>query len=407
MIIEDYKINNILSEVGVIDNRDVPFHRLTLEKGTTYNSYFYNTEKKTIIDTVDMMYTKDYLDNLAQKIDLETLAYIVINHTEPDHSGAVGGLARKAKNAKIVCTQKAVYHLTQLYKIPEERFIVVKMGDTLDIGGTVLSFYPVEHLHTEETMITFSEADSVLFSCDIFSTHIATQEALESKADIDITEDYKVYYDLIMSPHKMYVRPMIRIVKSLPIKMICTSHGYILDRNLDTFIGIYDDKSKAFTKSHAVAIVFTSMRGQTTKIAKAFAHELNKNPLTPATMYNADKVDHKEILEAIDKADVVLFGSSTKYGDMFGTLEDILKTMPSLHGKIALAFGAFGWSGEGVEIIQDYLLKTEAQVLTSSEYYKSNGAINCEFPFRVRFIFNDADEEKVKDSVLYINSLLE
>ncbi|PWX27740.1 FprA family A-type flavoprotein, partial [Clostridium perfringens] len=147
---KEIKLRNDIYSVGVIDNRPVPFHRLILEKGTTYNSYLLKTRKPTVIDTVDLIYTKDFLNNLKEIIDLKDISYIVINHTEPDHSGALGGLARQAINAKIVCSEKAVYHLKELYKLHDRDFIVVNDGDTLDIGGKTLLFKMTPYLHTEE-----------------------------------------------------------------------------------------------------------------------------------------------------------------------------------------------------------------------------------------------------------------
>ena len=153
---------NIYS-VGVIDDRKVPFHRLILEDGTTYNSYLLKTEKPTIIDAVDFIYSKQYLENLKKLIDLKEIQYIVINHTEPDHSGALGSLAKQASNATIVCSEKAVYHLKELYRLQDRNFLVVKDRDTLDIGGKTLLFRITPFLHTEETMITYCIEDKTLF----------------------------------------------------------------------------------------------------------------------------------------------------------------------------------------------------------------------------------------------------
>lgn len=105
----EIKLKDDIYSVGVIDDRKVPFHRLILEDGTTYNSYLLKTEKPTVIDTVDLIYTKEYMENLKSLVDLKDIQYIVINHTEPDHSGALGGLARQATNATIVCSEKAVF----------------------------------------------------------------------------------------------------------------------------------------------------------------------------------------------------------------------------------------------------------------------------------------------------------
>ncbi|MBY0755868.1 FprA family A-type flavoprotein [Clostridium sardiniense] len=398
--------NNIYS-VGVIDDRKVPFHRLILEDGTTYNSYLLKTEKPTVIDTVDLIYTKEYIENLKSFIDLKDIQYIVINHTEPDHSGALGGLARQATNATIVCSEEAVYHLKELYKLHDRNFLVVGDGETLDIGGKTLLFRMTPYLHTEETMITYCIDDKILFPCDIFSTHLIAKEYLLSKTDLDITEAFTVYYDLIMSPHKKYVRPMIAIVKNLDIDMIAPSHGYIIDENVEKYISIYDERSRATKKGKKTTIVYTTMRNSTKVIAEKFKEEFKTEDIEVA-IFNADKSNEEEILESIKESDAILFGTSTRYGDLIGSIENILKKLPEmdLEGKAACAFGSFGWSGEPIEIIQDYLNNTNANVLSTSSIIKSTGMIDVNFPIRIRFSLNEESKKDVIKAADYISSIL-
>ena len=403
----EIKLKDDIYSVGVIDDRKVPFHRLILEDGTTYNSYLLKTEKPTVIDTVDLIYTKEYMENLKSLIDLKDIQYIVINHTEPDHSGALGGLARQATNATIVCSEKAVYHLKELYKLHDRNFLVVNDGDTLDIGGKTLLFRMTPYLHTEETMITYCVQDKILFPCDIFSTHLTAKEHFVSKTKSNITEAFTIYYDLIMSPHRKYVRPMISIVKDLDIDMIAPSHGYILDENIDKYISIYDEKSKETKKGKKATIVYTTMRNATKGIAEKLKEEFEAEEIEVA-IFNADKSDEKEILESIEKSDAILFGTSTKYGDLIGSIENILKKLPemNLEGKVAGAFGSFGWSGEPIEIIQDYLNETNANVLSTSSIIKTTGMIDVKFPIRVRFSLNEESTKDVVRAADYISSIL-
>lgn len=403
----EVKLKNDIYSVGVIDDRPVPFHRLILEKGTTYNSYLLKTKKPTVIDTVDLIYTKDFLNNLKAIIDLKDISYIVINHTEPDHSGALGGLARQATNAKIVCSEKAVYHLKELYKLHDREFIIVNDGDTLDIGGKTLLFKMTPYLHTEETMITYCIEDKILFPCDIFSTHLTAKEHFSSKAKEDITDDFITYYKLIMAPHRKYVRPMIDIVKNLDIEMIAPSHGYILDEDIQKYIDIYDKYSKETKKGKKATIVYTTMRNATKGIAEKFKSELENEDIEVA-IFNADKTSKEDILNSIKESDAILFGTSTKYGDLIGSIEDILKELPNLDlsNKILGAFGSFGWSGEPIEIIQDYLNSTNGNVLNTSSIIKSTGMIDVHFPVRIRFSLNDESEKEVVRAADYISSII-
>lgn len=398
--------DNIYS-VGVIDDRKVPFHRLILEQGTTYNSYLLETEKPTIIDTVDIMFTKQYIENLKKIIDLKKIQYIVINHTEPDHSGALGGLARQATNATIICSEKAVYHTKELYKLHDRNFLVVKDRDTVDIGGKTLLFRMTPYLHTEETMITYCIEDKILFPCDVFSTHLSANETFDSKTDMDITEAFTVYYDLIMSPHKKYVRPLISALKELEIEMIAPSHGYVLDQNIEKYISIYDERSRQTKKGKKAAIVYTTMTNSTKAIAEKFKKDLEAEDIEVA-IFNADKSEESDIIEAIRNSDALLFGTSTRYGDLIGSIENILKKLKdmNLEGKVAAAFGSFGWSGEPIEIIQDYLNETNAKVLSTSSIIKSTGMIEVNFPVRVRFSLNEESKKDVEKAADYISSIL-
>lgn len=374
---------------GVVDDRKVPFHRLILEKGTSYNSYLIKDEKTALIDTVDMLFGKEFVDNLGKEMDLETLDYIVINHTEPDHSGALGALARKAKNAKIVCTAFAVYELMEMYKLDKERFMVVRTGDEINLGTKTISFHETPFLHTEETMVTYLKEDKILFPCDIFSTHIADKKALfisELEDEASILEDYKVYYKLIMDPHRRYVLPMVDVVKNLDIKMIAPSHGYILDQNIMKYVEIYEESAKESKKNIKTLILFNTMSGNTKKMARMLENELVELGFEVESI-NTEKAELEDVLTKIQYADGILFGTSTRYADIPGNLEVILKELKELEveGKPAAAFGSYGWSGEAVEVVQDYLTGAGMKALRSSDVIKSTGMSKIEFPLRVRF----------------------
>ncbi len=192
--------------VGKIDDRDVPFHRLVLTKGTTYNSYLIDSDLPTVIDTVDISFAREYVEGLKKHMNPADIKYIVINHVEPDHSGALPALANQAKDAVIVCTELASLELKKMYRLYDRKFLIIRDGDTLDIGGKTLQFFETPYMHTEETMITLLKEDSILFSCDIFSTHLANTEYFSDAADFDIKEDYTTYYQLIMHPHRRHVR---------------------------------------------------------------------------------------------------------------------------------------------------------------------------------------------------------
>lgn len=400
-------INESIYWVGKIDDRDVPFHRLTLTKGTTYNSYLLMTEKPTIIDTVDISFGREFVENLKSLIDLDKIQYIVINHTEPDHSGGLGAIAARAKNAVIVCTEPAVDELKEMYKLHRREFLVVKDGGTLDIGGKTLKFIETPYLHTEETMVTYCEEDKILFPCDIFSTHVANYEYFNDLAKENITEDFTAYYTLIMHPHRKYVQNMIEKIKDLDIDILAPSHGFIIRKDVEKFIEIYNEMSKNTDKGKKAVIVYSTMGGNTRKVASMLQEGFENSDIAVEIM-NVNKMPREEILEGIKGADAVLFGSSTRYGDMIGNLEEILNELQNmnLEGKVAAAFGSYGWSGEAIEVVQDYLNKTNMKVLNTSEIIKSTGMTDVEFPLRVRFSPKDEDIKNIEKAVVFTADLL-
>ncbi|WP_019423511.1 FprA family A-type flavoprotein [Paenibacillus sp. OSY-SE] len=403
-----FKLSKDIYWVGKIDSREVPFHRLLLTKGTTYNSYLLKTGKPTVIDTVDMEFGREFAEKIAEMIDPLDIQYIVINHTEPDHSGGLAALASKATNATIVCTEIAVPEIQQMYKLQHRNYLVVKDGDQLDIGGKTLLFKETPYLHTEETMITYCIEDKILFPCDIFSTHVAVEHLFADEAGYDITEDFTGYYQAIIHPHRRYVRTLMEAIRDLEIDIIAPSHGFILRRDIAKYISLYDEFSTETKDNKKVTIVYATLKNNTKKMAHILRDCFVENNIS-VDLWDVDKADETEILSSIGAADAVFIGSSTKYADMTGKLETLLQKMQKmdLEGKLAAAFGSYGWSGEAIEVVQDYLNKTNMTVQSTSNVIKSTGMTHVEFPVRVRF--SPKEEEKIKkirNAAEFISDLL-
>lgn len=385
--------------VGKVDDRPVPFHRLVLEKGTTYNSYLLDTDKPTLIDTVDIAFGVEFVKNLEQIMDLDKLQYVVINHVEPDHAGGLPALMNKAKNATIVTTARAKELLNGMFKLHNRDYLIINDGDTLDIGGKTLKFFETPYLHTEETMATYSVEDEILYPCDQFSTHIATYDIFNDEAKEDITEDFKVYYRLIMGPHRPFVRKMLDKIRGLDIKMIAPSHGFILRDNVKKYIDLYDTMSQNSTVSgiKKALILFSSMTGNTAKIAQNLSKGLEELGVE-ATIINTKNADIEDIRAMAQEADAILIGSSTRYGDMIGNIEDAVKEIVKLDlsDKLGAAFGSYGWSGESIEILNDYLKQSNINLIDTSYLIKSTGDSSVEFPLRINFY---GDDERAEFSV--------
>ena len=393
--------------IGYVDERRVPFHRLVLEKGTTYNSYLLMTEKPTVIDTVDIEFGREYVENLSRIIDPKEIKYIVINHVEPDHAGALPALASKAINATIVTTALGAEELKLMFKLHNREFLIIKDGDFLDIGGKTLQFFETPYLHTEETMITYCVEDKILFSCDQFSTHIATKELFNDLAKEDYLQDFNVYYQLIMHPHRPYVQQMLEKVRKLDIDMIAPSHGYILRSNPEKFIQAYDEMSQPKKENKKALILFSTMTGNTTKIAKLIAEGLEGKGIEHRII-NVKNANIVDIKEAIIEADAIFFGTSTRYADVVGNIEDILKELKEMNiiDKLAIPFGSFGWSGEGIEVVYDYLKAAGMKVVDTSFMIKSTGMDHLQIPIRVKFAPEGKEINRVMETVEAIVDLI-
>ena len=200
----------------------------------------------------------------------------------------------------------------------------MKDGDTLDIGGKTLLFKETPYLHTEETMITYCVEDKILYPCDIFSSHVASDVLFNDEVPFDITEDYIGYYQAIIHPHRRYVRTLMEAIADLDIQMIAPSHGFILRKDIQKYIDIYEKMSADAAQDKKVTIVYTTIKKNTKKVAESLQAIFEKNNIQ-ATVFNADKSEKADILESIQEADAVFIGSSTKYADMIGNLEDIVK----------------------------------------------------------------------------------
>lgn len=393
--------------IGKIDDRDVPFHRLVLTKGTTYNSYFIDSELPTVIDTVDMSFGREYVEELKKHLDPATIKYIVINHVEPDHSGSLPALASQAKNAVIVCTELAADELKKMYRLYDRDFLIVTDGDTLDIGGKTLKFYETPYLHTEETMITFCEEDKILFSCDIFSTHIANTEYFNDAVKDNIKEDYILYYQLIMHPHRRHIKEMLGKICKLEIQMIAPAHGFILRKNVQEYIDLYEEMSRESEVERKATIIYSSMTGNTKKLSKQLKANLELDSIQ-VDLLDLNNTDENIIIRSVQESDLLLIGASTKYADMTGKTEEIIKKIVELdlQGKVCGAFGSYGWSGEGIEVLQDYLLKSNMNILTTSEIIKTTGVNDVQFPLRIRFHPEDETARVIERTTNYISGIL-
>jgi len=363
------KLKNDIYWIGSLDP-DLRVFDIIMETefGTTYNSYFVKgSEKTAVVETVKIKCFDEYLEKLSQLTDISKLDYIVVNHTEPDHAGAVAKLLEIAKNAKVVGSEAAVRFLKGITNIHFE-YIEIENTRTISLGDKTLNFISAPFLHWPDSIYTYVEEDKILFSCDSFGSHYSFDEVLYSK--VKNSENYmsalKYYYTAIFSPFKDHVLSAIKKIENLDIDMICTGHGPILDKDPFEIVNIYKEWSTDKKKSKkSVIIPYVSAYGYTEEIALKIKEGITKNRDISVTLHDMVSADPDKVFEDLYFADGILFGTPTINGDALKPIWDIVTALsPIVHaGKVASAFGSYGWSGEGVPNIVSRLDQLRMKVI--------------------------------------------
>ncbi|MGL4450944.1 MAG: FprA family A-type flavoprotein [Sarcina sp.] len=356
------EIKNNIYWVGALDPNlrvfDIIMHT---PYGTTYNSYVVKgSEKTAIFETVKEAFFDEYLARLNDlKVDLNEISYIVVSHTEPDHAGSVKKLLELAPNAKVVASKIAIGYLKAIIN-REFEYIEVKEGSTLSLGDKTLKFLSVPMLHWPDTIYTYVEEDKTLITCDSFGSHYSSEKVFNDL--IEDQEGYmnalKYYYDCIMGPFKPYMLKAIDKIEKLDIDVICPGHGPVLRDNPMKIVEICKEWSKPAPANEIkeVVVMYVSAYGYTKEIATEIARGVEAAGVK-AKLYDVTETNEAELLGAINKADGLIVGSPTILADMLEPVRIILaKLNPVVHGgKVAGAFGSYGWSGEAVPRIESRL----------------------------------------------------
>ncbi|WP_202709274.1 anaerobic nitric oxide reductase flavorubredoxin [Sporosalibacterium faouarense] len=364
-----YKISEKVKWVGKIDWELRNFHgyEYSTHKGTSYNSYLIRDEKTVLIDTVWRPFADEFVEELKKEIDLDEIDYIIMNHGEIDHSGALPELMKEIPGTPIYCTSSGVKSLKGHYH-EDWNFKEVKTGDTLDIGENTLTFVEAKMLHWPDSMFTYMAGENIFFSNDAFGQHYASElmfNDLVDKAELD--QQSIKYYANILTPFSPLVKRKINEILSmnLPINMICPSHGIIWRENLTQIVERYLKWSDNYQEDQ-ITIVYDSMWHGTKRMAEAITEGIKTvNKEQNIKLYNSAKTDKNDILTEVFKSKLVLVGSPTINNGILFSIAGILEMLKGLKfkNKKAAAFGTYGWSGESVKIITDELKEAGLDVI--------------------------------------------
>lgn len=349
------QITNKVTWVGKVDWELKSFHgdEYSTDKGSSYNSYLIRDQKTVLIDTVWQPYDKEFVKRLKAEIDLNQIDYIIANHGEIDHSGALPELLREIPNTPVYCTEKGAKILKGHYH-QDWNFVTVKTGDTLDIGDSKLIFVEAPMLHWPDSMFTYMTGENILFSNDAFGQHYATESLYNDKVDNPelYTEALK-YYANILTPFSPLVIKKIKEVLAfnLPVDMICPSHGVIWKENPTQIVHKYLEWADNYQENQ-ITIIYDTMWNATRKMAEAMAEGIRQaDQSITVKLCNASKDDKNDILAEVFKSKAILLGSPTVnngYLHSIGGLVEMIKGL-KFKNKSAAAFGSYGWSGEVVK----------------------------------------------------------
>lgn len=286
------------------DRFDIEFG---LKNGTTYNSFLIKGEKLALIDTSHRKFESLYLDSLAGLVDLSTLDYLIISHTEPDHSGLVKDILNLAPHVIVVGAKVAIQFLENMVHQPFKS-MTIKSGDRLDLGnGHELEFVSAPNLHWPDTIFTYDYKTRILFTCDVFGAHYCDEYIYDEEPDL-LVEDFQYYYDCLMGPNARSVLAALKRIEKLEIKTIATGHGPLLQNHIPQWLNSYDQWSKEQAKTDNLVVLFYSEEyGHSDQIARAIAQGLMKTNVA-VDLVDLSNTDPHETRELVHQAKGLVIG---------------------------------------------------------------------------------------------------
>jgi len=376
----DNKVIDITTDVkwiGVLDydirTFDIVMHT---NYGTTYNSFFINAEKKTIVELAKEKFSETYLTKLKSVTDPGDIEYIIVDHTEPDHSGSLKLLLNLAPSATVVGSGNAIRYLQDIVNMPFKS-LIVKDGDTLDLGNKTLRFIAAPNLHWPDSMYTLLVEDKVLFTCDSFGAHYCSSELFSDFSD-EYEATFKYYFDVIMKPFSRFMLRAIERIRQYDIEVICTGHGPIHRENMKKAIDLSVKYSEDYMKltwdrSHRnIFIAYVSAYGYTKEAAELIASGIPENQDIVIDIMDIENTSLEELDEKLTWADGLLVGSPTINQNTFLPVYKLFAMINPLRdrGKLASSFGSYGWSGESPRLIVENLRLLKLNVFEESAGFK-------------------------------------
>ena len=353
------KISNDILYVGVNDHDiDLFEGHYIVPDGMAYNSYVVKGEKTAVMDSVDAHFTDEWIGKVREATGAPD--YLVIQHMEPDHSGSIMGFMNAFPGAKIVSSQKAFTMMANFFEGEDfaDRRVVVKEGDTLDLGGHVLNFIAAPMVHWPEVIMTYDATDKVLFSADGFGRFGALDVIGEtSEEDDDWACEARRYYFGIVGKYGPQVQAVLKKAAKLDIEIICALHGPVLVSDLGYYIGLYDTWSKYESESKGVVIAYTSVYGNTKKAVELLAEKLEAMGVPEVEVTDLARDDIAEAVEDAFRYDTVVFATTTFNNGIFPFMREFIESLTERnYQNKRLAFIENGsWAPQAAKVMKGML----------------------------------------------------
>ncbi|MDD2387356.1 MAG: FprA family A-type flavoprotein [Bacteroidales bacterium] len=364
-------INDSVKWIGILDF-DIKTFDIVMETeyGTTYNSYFIDAEKKAIVETAKETFSDEYIDKVKSVTNPLEIEYIILNHTEPDHTGSLTKLLEIAPNAIVVGSGQAIKYVQDMHEV-DFKSQIVKDGDEISLGNKTLRFISAPNLHWPDSIFTYLVEDKILFTCDCFGAHYCSNEMFDDLVG-DYHDAFKYYFDVILKPFSKFMLKAIEKIRPLEIDVIATGHGPILRKNHKKIIDLSEQYAKEYINASErqkkrALIAYVSAYGYTGEMAHALAEGIKSAGDIDVDVLDIEKMDIGEIDSKLVLADAILVGSPTINQNILLQVYKLFALINPIRdrGKLAAAFGSFGWSGEGVGIIEANLKSLKLNVVTS------------------------------------------
>jgi len=326
--------------------------------GTTYNSYIVKgTEKTVLFETVKEKFFDEFLERLSGVSTVSEIDYVVISHTEPDHTGSLSKLLELNPDITVVGSASAIKFLKEILN-KDFNALAVKDGCPIDIGGKTLEFFSVPNLHWPDSIYTYIKESKALFTCDSFGCHFSDERIFNDLIgfDEDFIKAYKYYFDCIFGPYKAFVLQALEKIKDLEIETICNGHGPVIRDNPAKYIEMYKTWAQPIEKQNKITVCYVSSYGYTEKLALEIVKGVESYGFT-AKLFNLLDVSLEEVMVEISTSKGLLIGSPTMVSDTLPPIHNLLSSLnPVVHkGLYAGAFGSYAWSGEAVKNIESRL----------------------------------------------------